>query len=132
MEDRHFSRSTLSWGKWGSCRGTHWGTWNGRKGPPMQVLEFLVGVSQLQPDLTLGQVALCPDELSGDVVDLLLSSFSQVLQRIHQCSLAPETVNLPTKSGIPFYHQSLIYRKLLRCSFLQLLPHGRCHVCGTS
>src|SRR6266702_7887378 len=131
MEDRHFSRSTLSWGKWGSCRGTHWGTWNGRKGPPMQVLEFLVGVSQLQPDLTLGQVTLRSQELSGDVVDLFLGSSTEVLQRVHQCPLSPKTVNFPTKTGIPFYHEGLVYPELLRRALLQLLPHGRRHVGGT-
>src|SRR6266702_4354596 len=98
MEDQHFSQSTLSWGKWGSGRGTHRGTWNGRKGPPMQILEFLMGVSQLQPDLTLGQVSLRPEELLGDVVHLLLSTPLQVLQGVHQGSLSPEPVNLPMKA----------------------------------
>src|SRR6266571_8775579 len=40
-------------------------------------------------------------------------------------------VNFPMKSGISFHHEGLVYCKLLWCSFLQLLPHGQCHVGGT-
>src|SRR6266702_4334327 len=132
MEDQHFSRSTLSWGKWGSSRGLHRGSWNGRKGPPMQVLQLLVCVSQLQPDLTFSQVSLRSKELLCNVIDLFLSSSTEVLQCVHQCPFAPKMVNLPMELGIPFYHEGFVHRKLLRCSFLQFLPHGRCHVCGTS
>src|SRR6266702_1111686 len=132
MEDRHFSQSTLSWGKWGSHRGSHWGSWNGRKGPPMQVLQLLMCVSQLQPDLTFGQVSLRSKELLCNVVDLFLGSSTEVLQCVHQCPLAPKTVNLSMELGIPFYHEGFVHHKLLQCSFLQLLPHGQCHVGGTS
>ncbi len=98
----------------------------------MQVLEFLMCISQLQPDLTLGQVTLHAKELLGDVIDLLLGPSMEVLQGVHQCPLAPKMVNLPMKPGVSFYHEGLVHRKLLRCSFLQLLPHGRRHVDRTS
>src|SRR6266702_534137 len=88
-------------------------------------------VSQLQPDLTLGQVTLRSQELFGDVVDLFLGPSTEVLQRVHQCPLSPKTVNFPVKTGIPFYHEGLVHRELLRCALLQLLPHGQCHVSGT-
>ncbi len=97
----------------------------------MQVLEFLVGISQLQPNLTLSQVSLRAYYLLGDVINLLLGPSSEVLQSVHQCPLAPKMVNLPMKSGITLYHEGLIHHKLLWCSFLQLLPHGQCHVSGT-
>src|SRR6266702_3989400 len=128
VEDRHFSQSALSWGKWGSHRGAHWGAWNGRKGLPVQFLQFLICVSQFQPDFTLSQVTLRSQELLGDVVYLLLGSLTKVLQSVHQCPLSPETVNLPMKMGISLHHEGFVYRKLLRRSFLQLLPYGRCHV----
>src|SRR6266702_757404 len=98
----------------------------------MQVLQLLICVSQLQPDLSLGQVSLCPQELLGDVVYLLLGSSTEVLQSVHQRPLAPKTVNFPMEAGISLYHEGFVHRELLRCPLLQLLPHGRCHVGGTS
>src|SRR6266702_4408288 len=90
-----------------------------------------MGVSQLQSDLTLGQVPLRIHQLLGDLRYLFLGSSTEVLQSVHQRSLAPKTVNFPMEARISLYHEGFVHRELLRCSFLQLLPHGRRHVGGT-
>src|SRR6266702_2896497 len=69
-----------------------------------------MGVSQLQPDLTFGQVPLRIQELLGDLCDLFLGSSPEVLQSVHQRSLAPKTVNFPMKAGIPLYHEGFVHR----------------------
>src|SRR6266702_3546262 len=35
------------------------------------------------------------------------------------------------EAGISLYHEGFVHRKLLWCSLLQFLPHGRRHVGGT-
>ena len=78
----------------------------------------MVRISKLQPDLTFGQVALHGEELLGDVIYLFLGTSTEVLQGVHQRPLSPKTVNFPMKMGIALYHEGLVHRELLRCSFL--------------